>query len=130
MYKVPVGIRLLLKMMLPADNTRDQENDIPEQIPVASEEVEQEEVGQEEVYNPPENGDVSVEEEIPVAEVVDEIPVDPEREAESDAKYEDVPKKSYAYIVSRCFSSILGSLVWSLLHTFSLLNFLQCCDIV
>lgn len=92
-------------MLLSAGNTQDQENAIPEQISVPPVEVDQEEVGQDEVYNPSENGDVG-EEEIPVPEVVDEIPVDPERAAESDAKYEDVPKKSYAYIVSRCFFSI------------------------
>ncbi|KAJ6687087.1 RAS GTPASE-ACTIVATING PROTEIN-BINDING PROTEIN [Salix purpurea] len=53
-----------------------------------------------EVYNPSESGDVSVEvEEEPVPEVVDEIPPDSQVMAESSAKVEDVPKKSYASIL-------------------------------
>ncbi|KAL5794760.1 hypothetical protein ACOSP7_003354 [Xanthoceras sorbifolium] len=59
-----------------------------------------EEVNAEEVYNPSENGDGTVEEEeVPVAEVVDEIPADTHVDAESNSKVEEVPKKSYAYIV-------------------------------
>ncbi|GFP93492.1 putative g3bp-like protein, partial [Phtheirospermum japonicum] len=55
-----------------------------------------------EVYNPPENGDVPVvveEEEVPVAEVVDEVHDDTQKIVESNAKIEEVPKKSYASIV-------------------------------
>lgn len=54
-----------------------------------------------EVYNPSENGDISLEEEeAPVAEVVDEIPDDSQIVADSNSKIEEVPKKSYASIVS------------------------------
>lgn len=54
-----------------------------------------------EVYNPPENGDAPiVEEEIPVAEVVDEVEDDTQMVVESSAKIEEMPKKSYASIVS------------------------------
>lgn len=53
----------------------------------------------EEVYSH-ENGEVLVEEEEePVSEVVDEVPDDAQI-AESNSKVEDVPKKSYASIVS------------------------------
>ncbi|KAL0459930.1 UNVERIFIED_CONTAM: Nuclear transport factor 2 [Sesamum latifolium] len=53
-----------------------------------------------EVYNPPQNGDVAiVEEEVPVAEVVDEVQDDAELVVESNPKTEDLPKKSYASIV-------------------------------
>ncbi|KAL3850422.1 hypothetical protein ACJIZ3_012304 [Penstemon smallii] len=53
-----------------------------------------------EVYNPPQNGDVPiVEEEVPVAEVVDEVQDDTKLVVESSAKIEEVPKKSYASIV-------------------------------
>ncbi|KAI3450834.1 hypothetical protein Pfo_007499 [Paulownia fortunei] len=53
-----------------------------------------------EVYNPPENGDVPIaEEEVPVAEVVDEVQDDTQMIVESSAKIEEVPKKSYASIV-------------------------------
>ncbi|XP_031374268.1 nuclear transport factor 2-like isoform X2 [Punica granatum] len=73
----------------------DQEVDITEQSPAPVEEEDHAEV-----YNPSENGDDSVVEvEILAPEVIDESPVDPEVAAESDAKYEDVPKKSYASIV-------------------------------
>lgn len=52
----------------------------------------------EEVYNP-ENGEVLVEEEeTPEPEVVDEVPGDSPI-AESNSKIEEVPKKSYAFIV-------------------------------
>lgn len=54
-----------------------------------------------EVYNPPENGDVPVVEEVPVAEVVDEVEDDTQMVVESNAKIEELPKKSYASIVSR-----------------------------
>lgn len=53
----------------------------------------------EEVYSH-ENGEVLVEEEEePVSEVVDEVPDDAQI-AESNSKVEEVPKKSYASIVS------------------------------
>ncbi|KAK4409184.1 Nuclear transport factor 2 [Sesamum angolense] len=53
-----------------------------------------------EVYNPPQNGDVAiVEEEVPVAEVVDEVQDDVEIVVESNPKTEELPKKSYASIV-------------------------------
>ncbi|KAL2239678.1 UNVERIFIED_CONTAM: Nuclear transport factor 2 [Sesamum indicum] len=53
-----------------------------------------------EVYNPPENGNVPIaEEEVPVAEVVDEVQDDAQLVVESSAKIEEVPKKSYASIV-------------------------------
>lgn len=55
----------------------------------------------EEVYNPPENEQASVEEEeAPVPEVVDETSDGWQMVAESNSKIEEVPKKSYAYIVS------------------------------
>ncbi|XP_052170781.1 nuclear transport factor 2-like isoform X2 [Diospyros lotus] len=58
------------------------------------------EVDGEEVVNPAENGEVSVdEEEVLVAEVVDEIPDNSHVVVESDSKIEEVPKKSYASIV-------------------------------
>lgn len=55
-----------------------------------------------EVYNPPENGELPIveEEEEPVAEVVDEIQDIPKPLDQSSAKIEEVPKKSYASIVS------------------------------
>ncbi|KAL0436711.1 UNVERIFIED_CONTAM: Nuclear transport factor 2 [Sesamum radiatum] len=53
-----------------------------------------------EVYNPPENGNEPIaEEEVPVAEVVDEVQDDAQLVVESSAKIEEVPKKSYASIV-------------------------------
>ncbi|XP_030532696.1 nuclear transport factor 2-like isoform X2 [Rhodamnia argentea] len=67
------------------ESTPPQENHIPHQVAADSEEV-----SQEEVY---------VEEEAPVPEVVDETPADSHIVAESNAKNEDVPKKSYAYIL-------------------------------
>ncbi|KAK3405913.1 hypothetical protein EUGRSUZ_K02132 [Eucalyptus grandis] len=77
------------------ESTPPLENNIPHQVAADSEEV-----GQEEVYNPSENGDGSVvEEEAPVPEVVNETPADSHTVAESHAKNEDVPKKSYAYIL-------------------------------
>lgn len=72
------------------------ENDVSDQTAVPSDET-----NGEEVYNPSENGDGTVEEEeTPVAEVVDEIPEETRIETETDSKIEEVPKKSYAYIVS------------------------------
>ncbi|KAL3633298.1 hypothetical protein CASFOL_022825 [Castilleja foliolosa] len=73
-----------------------QENHVSEQsMPSAEEPI----TG--EVYNPPENEDVPVviEEELPVAEVVDEVQDDTQKIVESNAKIEEVPKKSYASIV-------------------------------
>ncbi|XP_073146764.1 nuclear transport factor 2-like isoform X2 [Henckelia pumila] len=53
-----------------------------------------------EVHNPTENGHVEiVEKEVPVAEVVDEVPDDSQVVVESSAKAEEAPKKSYASIV-------------------------------
>lgn len=70
------------------------ENHVSDQTAVPSEET-----NGEEVYNPSDNGDGTVEEEeAPVAEVV-EIPEDTHIDAESDSKIEELPKKSYAYIV-------------------------------
>ncbi|XP_019178699.1 PREDICTED: putative G3BP-like protein isoform X3 [Ipomoea nil] len=58
-----------------------------------------EEVNGEEVLNPPENGDVPVvEEEEPVAEVVNEPQEVSQMVVESNTKIEEVPKKSYAKI--------------------------------
>ncbi|XVF72291.1 hypothetical protein PTKIN_Ptkin12aG0108400 [Pterospermum kingtungense] len=78
----------------------------PEKDPSASENLIEapaalpEEANGAEVYNPSENGDISIEEEeAPVAEVVDEIPDDSQMVADSDSKIEEVPKKSYASIV-------------------------------
>ena len=60
-----------------------------------------EEVVAGEVYNSLENGDVPIlEEEVPVAEVVDEVENDEQMIVQSSAKIEELPKKSYASIVS------------------------------
>ncbi|GMY33851.1 putative G3BP-like protein [Fagus crenata] len=57
-------------------------------------------VDREEVYNPSENGQASIEEEeVPVAEVVDEVSDEWQIVAEPNSKIEEVPKKSYASIV-------------------------------
>ncbi|XP_073270251.1 nuclear transport factor 2-like isoform X2 [Primulina huaijiensis] len=54
----------------------------------------------EEVYDPPDNGDVSVvEDEIPLSEVVDQAKDDSQIVVESNVKSEEVIKKSYASIV-------------------------------
>ncbi|XP_075519622.1 nuclear transport factor 2-like [Primulina tabacum] len=54
----------------------------------------------EEVYDPPENGDVSVvEDEIPLSEVVDQAQDDSQIVVESSFRSEEVIKKSYASIV-------------------------------
>ncbi|KAF3668134.1 putative cytochrome 82C4-like [Capsicum annuum] len=58
-----------------------------------------EEANEREVYDPPENGDVPVEEEVPVTEIVDEMQDDSQTVVESNFKSEDAPKKSYASIV-------------------------------
>lgn len=105
---------LKLKVFLFSDTPHAQETHISEPAVTLSEEV----VGGE-VYNPSESGDVSVEveeeesgdvsveeEEEPMPEVVDEIPpdsqlvTDSQVVVESSAKIEDVPKKSYASVVS------------------------------
>ncbi|GER31397.1 nuclear transport factor 2 family protein [Striga asiatica] len=67
-----------------------------------------------EVYNPPENCEALVEqevvdEEVPVAEVVDEVQ-DDIQVVESSAKIEELPKKSYASICGRGFLSCYPSL--------------------
>lgn len=60
-----------------------------------------EETSEEEVHDPSENGEISVaEEEVSVAEVVNEVPDDSQLIVESNIKIEEVPKKSYASIVS------------------------------
>ncbi|GAV70733.1 RRM_1 domain-containing protein/NTF2 domain-containing protein [Cephalotus follicularis] len=72
-----------------------QENHISEQPAVSSEEV-----SEEEVYNPSENGDDQIEEvEAPEPQAIDEVPNDKQMISESKAKIEEVPKKSYASIV-------------------------------
>ena len=77
-----------------ADPSPVQENDVLEPTTEMAEEV------NEEVYNPSENGEASIEEEeAPVAEVVDEIQ-DDQMVTVSDSKILEVPKKSYASIVS------------------------------
>ncbi|XP_051131968.1 nuclear transport factor 2-like [Andrographis paniculata] len=72
-----------------------QENHVSEQMaPSADETVAQEN------HIAPENGDViSAEEEVPVAEVINEVQDDAQLVVESSAKIEEVPKKSYASIV-------------------------------
>ncbi|KAH1154735.1 hypothetical protein GLYMA_18G159100v4 [Glycine max] len=70
------------------------ETQVSEQISVTAED------GGEEVYNP-ENGQAAIEEEeAPVPEVLDEIPDDSQMVAGLASQIEEVPKKSYAYIVS------------------------------
>lgn len=60
-----------------------------------------EEVNGGEVFNPPEIVDVQVvEEEVPVPEVVNEAHDETKLVDESNIKIEEVPKKSYASIVS------------------------------
>ncbi|XVF81231.1 hypothetical protein PTKIN_Ptkin15bG0139400 [Pterospermum kingtungense] len=72
----------------------------PENIIVEQPAAVPEEANGPQVYNPSENGDVSMEEEeAPVPEVVDEIPDDSQMVADSNSKIEEVPKKSYASIV-------------------------------
>ncbi|KAK4374794.1 hypothetical protein RND71_005471 [Anisodus tanguticus] len=78
-----------------ADPPPAQENHISEQSTPSAEEA-----NGGEVYNPLENENVPVvEEEVPVAEVVDEVQGDLQVVAESNIITEEVPKKSYASIV-------------------------------
>lgn len=85
------------------------EDHIPEQVAVPTEEPEVEAFS-----NPPEIVEVAVveEEEEPVAEVVDEVQEVSQLVVESNTKIEEVPKKSYASIVSGLcdlnISDILG----------------------
>ncbi|KAA8543519.1 hypothetical protein F0562_021727 [Nyssa sinensis] len=77
------------------DPTPVQESHTPEQMTDLAEEADGEEV-----FNPLDNGEVSVvEEEEPVPEVVDEVQDDSQMVVESNSKIEEVPKKSYASIV-------------------------------
>ncbi|KAL1557499.1 myosin ATPase [Salvia divinorum] len=64
-----------------------------------------------EVYSPSESNDVAiaVEEEIPVAEVVDEVEDDAQKIVESSAKIEELPKKSYASIVMHLKGNVASS---------------------
>ncbi|CAL5427143.1 hypothetical protein CsSME_00041500 [Camellia sinensis var. sinensis] len=78
------------------DSSPVQENHVSEQTVVTVEVIE------EEALNPTDNGEVSVvevEEEVPVAEVVDEVPDESQVVVESNSRIEGVPKKSYASIV-------------------------------
>ncbi|KAJ4728448.1 ras GTPase-activating protein-binding protein 2-like [Melia azedarach] len=76
------------------DHSPVQENHVSDQTAILSEEVNGE------VYNPSENGNITIEEEeAPTPEVVDAIPDDTHLDAESNSKVEEVPKKSYASIV-------------------------------
>lgn len=70
------------------------ENDIPEQAAVLTEESQTEKVV------PVENGEVLTAEEDPVPEVVDEVQDSSQLAVESNIKTEELPKKSYASIVS------------------------------
>lgn len=71
-----------------------QENDISEQSTPTGE------VNGGEVFNPPETVDVQVvEEEVPVADVGNEVQDETKMVVESNIKIEEVPKKSYASIV-------------------------------
>ena len=73
-----------------------QENHVSEQSTSSAEEI-----SGGEVYNPPENGEIpNAEEEVPVAEVLDEVQDEMQIVVESNTKIEEVPKKSYASIVS------------------------------
>nr|XP_027093093.1 putative G3BP-like protein isoform X1 [Coffea arabica] len=72
-----------------------QENHVSEQSTSSAEEI-----SGGEVYNPPENGEIpNAEEEVPVAEVLDEVQDEMQIVVESNTKIEEVPKKSYASIV-------------------------------
>lgn len=97
----------MFKMFLSADHSPVQENHVSDQTAISSEEV-----SGEEVDNPSENGDGTIEEEeAPVPEVVDAIPDDTHVAAESDSKVEEVPKKSYASIVSSLVQTTLNFLL-------------------
>ena len=75
------------------------ETQVPEQISVTVEDGDCEEL---DAYNP-ENEQVSVEEkEAHVAVVLDEVPDDSQKVAGLASQIEEVPKKSYASIVSLC----------------------------
>ncbi|PSS14104.1 G3BP-like protein [Actinidia chinensis var. chinensis] len=81
-----------------------------QEIHVSEQTVDPVEVNEEEVLNPSpsNNGEVSVvEEEVPVAEVVDEVPDDSLMVVESNSKIEEVPKKSYASIVMDMKESVV-----------------------
>ncbi|KAL6996679.1 myosin ATPase [Sarracenia purpurea var. burkii] len=79
-----------------------QENHVSEQTTAT------EEVHEEEAVIASKDGDVSVvEEEFPVAEVVDELPDDSQVVIESNSKIEEVPKKSYASIVMDMKESVM-----------------------
>ncbi|KAL6967983.1 myosin ATPase [Sarracenia purpurea var. burkii] len=79
-----------------------QENHVSEQTTAT------EEVHEEEAVIASKDGDVSVvEEEVPVAEVVDELPDDSQVVIESNSKIEEVPKKSYASIVMDMKESVM-----------------------
>ncbi|KAL2540794.1 Nuclear transport factor 2 (NTF2) family protein with RNA binding (RRM-RBD-RNP motif) domain [Abeliophyllum distichum] len=61
-----------------------------------------------EVYNPPDSGELlTVEEEVPVAEVVDEVQGHLQMVVQSNVKIEDVPKKSYASLVRHYLEKVL-----------------------
>ncbi|XP_059626238.1 nuclear transport factor 2-like isoform X2 [Cornus florida] len=81
-----------------------QENHISEQTMVLAEVA-----NGEEVYNPPDNGQVPVveEEEEPIPEVVDEIQDGSQMIVASNSKIEEVPKKSYASIVMHMKESVM-----------------------
>ncbi|PSR94938.1 G3BP-like protein [Actinidia chinensis var. chinensis] len=83
--------------------TLEQDHSLVQEINVSERTVDPIEVNEEEVLNPSpsNNGEVSVaeEEEVPVAEVVDEVPDDSLMVVESNSKIEEAPKKSYASIV-------------------------------
>ncbi|XP_065874158.1 nuclear transport factor 2 isoform X3 [Euphorbia lathyris] len=97
------NVDLVNNLKVPAIPEKDlpstHENHVPEQTATPTEEV-----NVEEVCDPSENGDVSIEE-APIAEVVDEISddspmvVDSQIVAECNTKIEETPKKSYASIV-------------------------------
>ncbi|XP_057509426.1 nuclear transport factor 2-like isoform X2 [Actinidia eriantha] len=90
--------------------TPEQDHSPVQEIHVSEQTVDPVEVNEEEVLNPSpsNNGEVSVvEEEVPVAEVVDEVPDDSLMVVESNSKIEEVPKKSYASIVMDMKESVV-----------------------
>lgn len=54
-----------------------------------------------EVFTPSEDEQVSATEEAPAPEIVHEAPIDVQKVGESDSKTGEVPKRSYASIVSK-----------------------------
>lgn len=80
------------------------ENNIIEQAAVLPEEPEAEQIV------PVENGEVPTIEEDPVPEVVDEVQDSSQLVVESHTKIEEVPKKSYASIVSCLLAHVLSFL--------------------